>query len=352
MWIFVLLSVFIFVNQSVAQSCVCASENTDVYRFPNHTSVRLGVLSAPNCVLYKNKQTSTEVDNFGFLHALVEFHGQDAWVDTRTVYVRPCHEPFSCVCAVKSTVIRAHQSENALAVKQFIHKTCRSIAEQGQGHSGQWTKVKLTDRKHGWVKTQDVAFHDRCRRLHLSPFENNVELPGCPPIITRRDWGARASRAVNLLTQTPFYLLVHHGATIGCSYREECIREVRAYQDFHMDAHGWDDIGYSFLIGGDGNVYEGRGWNRIGAHTRHYNAVGLGTCMIGNYMKAPPTLAQLYQLRRLFACSVANNKVTSDYTLLGHRDTWNGTLCPGDKLHDIIETWPHFDLQHRRVAFG
>jgi hypothetical protein len=27
------------------------------------------------------------------------------------------------------------------------------------------------------------------------------------------------------------------------------------------------DIGYSFLIGGDGNVYEGRGWDRVGSHT-------------------------------------------------------------------------------------
>ncbi len=27
------------------------------------------------------------------------------------------------------------------------------------------------------------------------------------------------------------------------------------------------DIGYNFLIGGDGNVYEGRGWDRQGSHT-------------------------------------------------------------------------------------
>jgi hypothetical protein len=33
------------------------------------------------------------------------------------------------------------------------------------------------------------------------------------------------------------------------------------------------DIGYSFLIGGDGNVYEGRGWDRLGAHTEGFNSV-------------------------------------------------------------------------------
>lgn len=36
---------------------------------------------------------------------------------------------------------------------------------------------------------------------------------------------------------------------------------------------GWDDIGYSFLVGQDGNVYEGRGWHHVGAHTQGYAGV-------------------------------------------------------------------------------
>ena len=32
------------------------------------------------------------------------------------------------------------------------------------------------------------------------------------------------------------------------------------------------DIAYSFLIGGDGKVYEGRGWDEIGAHTLGFNS--------------------------------------------------------------------------------
>ena len=39
---------------------------------------------------------------------------------------------------------------------------------------------------------------------------------------------------------------------------------------------GWSDIGYSFLVGGDGKVYEGRGWNHVGAHTSGYNSEGIG----------------------------------------------------------------------------
>lgn len=40
---------------------------------------------------------------------------------------------------------------------------------------------------------------------------------------------------------------------------------------------------FSFLIGGDGNVYEGAGWHKVGAHTRGYNTRSLGIAFIGNY---------------------------------------------------------------------
>jgi N-acetylmuramoyl-L-alanine amidase len=36
------------------------------------------------------------------------------------------------------------------------------------------------------------------------------------------------------------------------------------------------DIGYNFLIGEDGNVYEGRGWDEVGDHTFGYNFASLG----------------------------------------------------------------------------
>ena len=50
----------------------------------------------------------------------------------------------------------------------------------------------------------------------------------------------------------------------------------RGIQDWHITGNGWCDIGYSFLVGGDGNVYEGRGWDEIGAHTGGFNSVVRG----------------------------------------------------------------------------
>lgn len=63
------------------------------------------------------------------------------------------------------------------------------------------------------------------------------KLPGCPTIITRDEWGAMPpSHAMTLLTETPKYVFIHHGATSPCSTQQECSTRVRSYQSFHMSA--------------------------------------------------------------------------------------------------------------------
>lgn len=70
---------------------------------------------------------------------------------------------------------------------------------------------------------------------------------------------------------------------------------------------GWDDIGYNFVIGGDGCVYEGRGWNRVGAHTKGYNKVGIAFCLMGNYESKAPSQLMLDTTKKLI--TFAENKV-------------------------------------------
>ena len=49
------------------------------------------------------------------------------------------------------------------------------------------------------------------------------------------------------------------------------------------------DIAYSFLVGGDGRIYEGRGWGKVGAHTKCYNGVSYAVSFIGNFVNKMPT---------------------------------------------------------------
>ena len=104
---------------------------------------------------------------------------------------------------------------------------------------------------------------------------------------------------------------------------------------------GWDDIGYNFLIGEDGQAYEGRSWDRTGAHTRGWNDVAIAFSVMGNFMEKLPNEATLDAVKGMIELGIILGKITPDYKLYGHRDVGN-TSCPGDKLYELIQTWTHF----------
>lgn len=47
------------------------------------------------------------------------------------------------------------------------------------------------------------------------------------------------------------------------------------------------------MIGGDGRVYEGRGWGKEGSHTPSKNLVSYAATFIGNFMIAEPSDAAI-----------------------------------------------------------
>jgi hypothetical protein len=80
------------------------------------------------------------------------------------------------------------------------------------------------------------------------------------------------------------FAVVHHGGIKKyCTAKGECAAIARSYQNLHIDGRGWNDIGYNFLVGEDGNVYEGRGWEAVGAHAPTYNTRSIGICILGDF---------------------------------------------------------------------
>ena len=73
--------------------------------------------------------------------------------------------------------------------------------------------------------------------------------------------------------------------------------------DFNFTGN-WNDIAYNWLIGEDGNVYEGRGWTATGGHTRGYNSVSTAVSVLGNYMTRLPNAAAMRAIRGIIACGV------------------------------------------------
>lgn len=103
--------------------------------------------------------------------------------------------------------------------------------------------------------------------------------------MSRKEWQARPPVARELMDETPKpYVVVHHGGIIQYCYDvKTCSAIVREYQNMHLDERGFYDIGYSFVIGEDGNAYEGRGWDYVGAHAPGYNTQSIGICIIGDF---------------------------------------------------------------------
>lgn len=162
----------------------------------------------------------------------------------------------------------------------------------------------------------------------------------CPNIIPRSAWEARETHCPPMSLPAKYAIIIHT-AGLGCDVSTDCLVRIRGIQSFHMDRQDFCDIGYHFLIGQDGGVYEGLGWSSQGSHTYGYNDIALGIAFMGNFVEKPPNAAALEAAQDLIQCAVAKGYLAPNYLLLGHSDVAD-TLSPGQALYSIIRTWPHF----------
>ena len=95
--------------------------------------------------------------------------------------------------------------------------------------------------------------------------------------VPRNAWAARDAKDLdNFPLPAEVGVIGHHTAGTECFNLQDCIAVMKGIQDFHMDDRDWWDIGYNFLIGQDGRIYEGRGFTVQGAHCSGWNTVTLG----------------------------------------------------------------------------
>ncbi|XP_011315368.1 peptidoglycan-recognition protein SC2 isoform X2 [Fopius arisanus] len=162
-------------------------------------------------------------------------------------------------------------------------------------------------------------------------------------IINRMEWGGDPpiNQTTPLSVVPPPYVIISHTAGELCSTQAKCSQGVRAIQTMHTAIFKWNDIAYNFLVGGDGNIYEGRGWEIEGAHTYNYNKKSIGISFIGTFNALAPSDQQLTAAKNLLEVGVNMGKLAEYYKLLGHRQL-SETLSPGDELYKIIQTWPHW----------
>lgn len=161
-------------------------------------------------------------------------------------------------------------------------------------------------------------------------------------ILSRSDWGALDPSGVTTPLPTPVnYVIIHHTATENCTNQDQCIKNLQYIQKFHMESRDFYDIGYNFLVGGDGQAYEGRGWTVEGAHLFGYNSKSIGIAFVGTFNDIMPPKRQIEVCQKVIKQGLDWNYINKDYKLLAARQL-AGTESPGAVLYADVKTWPHW----------
>jgi len=158
-----------------------------------------------------------------------------------------------------------------------------------------------------------------------------------PTIVTREEWGAEPPKYS--YSNHPYIdkLTLHHAACCSAEDLEEGKSQVRWIQDFHQNGRGWNDIAYHFLIDRAGNIYQGRPETVVGSHVGGANTGNIGVCLLGCYHPPEENCFQTMteksgeSIIHLFGW-ISDAYGQNPASLLGHRDYFGNTACPGDNV--------------------
>lgn len=187
--------------------------------------------------------------------------------------------------------------------------------------------VKLIQKKHG-LDVDGVVGPKTWSILE------KTSAPASPfKVISREAWQALPPKSREKTSwggYTTVYL--HHTVTKApdenASVEEEkaCMRELQKI----AFSRGFSDISYSYIIFKSGRVYEGRGFEVVGAHTYGHNT-DIGVAFPGNYGKedfvTKKQKSSLLKLRRRLGVLQG--------PLRAHCSVYN-TSCPGENIKDAF----------------
>ena len=107
-------------------------------------------------------------------------------------------------------------------------------------------------------------------------------------------------------------------------------------------ARGWKCCGYHYYITRDGQLYQGRAEEEIGAHARHYNAHSIGICYEGGLdERGRAADTRTPEQRRALIALLRSLKVDyPDAEIVGHRE-----------LEGVHKDCPSFDVGEYRDYF-
>lgn len=121
--------------------------------------------------------------------------------------------------------------------------------------------------------------------------------------------------------------------------------DIDDIDDWHK-ARGWKGCGYHYVIGLNGDIWQGREVGETGAHARGFND-WVGVCYIGGLDEdgVPSDTRTQSQKRALLELIHAFHMVFGQIAVVGHRDLPNvAKSCPCfDAKQEYLDYWIEFE---------
>jgi hypothetical protein len=186
-----------------------------------------------------------------------------------------------------------------------------------------------------------------------------------PPVVGRPLWctDSACNYSYGLAYEPVTHLIVHHTVTSNSSSDWAAI--VRAIWYFHTVTRGWGDIGYNYLVDMNGTLYEGHlgGDDVVGTHAGDANAGSMALAFIGTFtdssIQPPPAMldaaSELFSWKAdekgidVYSASRLPNMSWGSPHLMGHRDVYGTTSCPGGQAFALLP-WLRDEVV-RRISF-
>lgn len=142
----------------------------------------------------------------------------------------------------------------------------------------------------------------------------------------------------------PKIIILHHTVSLRDKTTIQNVNNWHSVR-FPKSSLGWN-IGYHYLITGDGKIIQTRRDNEIGMHTIP-NDGKIGICLTGNFEIEQPSPVQLTSLQQLLE-DLKIKYGFNDEQIKAHSEL-NQTLCPGIYLREWLDKYRQLGFLKKKI---
>ncbi|KAF7268588.1 hypothetical protein GWI33_018336 [Rhynchophorus ferrugineus] len=169
-------------------------------------------------------------------------------------------------------------------------------------------------------------------------------------IFRLQDWGGRTHTGTELIKGPVVLVIVKHTDTEPCWDIPSCFSSMQRLQGVDVGEKHEPTIAYNFVIGGSGDVYEGKGW----VMSKDPMNRSIDVAFMGNFDVEEPTENMLEAGKYLIQVGVASNHLDRhSLRVVAHNQT-EPTNSPGKNVFKRLPSWPFYsdDILYSRADPG